>query len=313
MSTPVIEVKGLRKMYGPNAAVDGLDLTVNKGEIFGLLGPNGAGKTTTILLMLGLTEASEGKISVLGHNPFREPLAVKQRVGYLPDAVGFYDNMTARENLAFMARLQNMPSSEAKGRIDEALKRVRLDHVGDKRVATFSRGMRQRLGIADILVKGAELAILDEPTSGLDPQSTQELLELIVKLASEGMTIVLSSHLLSMVQSICSRVALFSKGKIGLIGKVSDLAAEVLGGSYVIETVADGCDITAAAAGIDGVGNISTLNSGVVRIDATRDVRGEVAKAIVDAGGTLKQISMDRSDLDEVYARYFEEVDRHAA
>lgn len=313
MSTPVIEVKGLRKMYGPNAAVDGLDLTVNKGEIFGLLGPNGAGKTTTILLMLGLTEASEGEISVLGHNPFREPLAVKQRVGYLPDAVGFYDNMTARENLAFMARLQNMPSSEAMGRIDEALKRVRLDHVGDKRVATFSRGMRQRLGIADILVKGAELAILDEPTSGLDPQSTQELLDLIVKLASEGMTIVLSSHLLSMVQSICSRVALFSKGKIGLIGKVSDLAADVLGGSYVIETVADGCDITAVAAGIDGVGNISTLNSGVVRIDATRDVRGEVAKAIVDAGGTLKQISMDRSDLDEVYARYFEEVDRHAA
>ncbi|MCO6188056.1 ABC transporter ATP-binding protein [Rhizobium sp. L1K21] len=313
MSTPVIEVKGLRKTYGPNAAVDGLDLTVNKGEIFGLLGPNGAGKTTTILLMLGLTEASEGEIRVLGHDPFREPLAVKQRVGYLPDAVGFYDNMTARENLAFMARLQDMPSSTAQMRIDEALLRVRLAHVADKRVATFSRGMRQRLGIADILVKGAELAILDEPTSGLDPQSTQELLDLIVKLASEGMTVVLSSHLLSMVQSICSRVALFNKGKIGLIGKVSDLAGEVLGGSYVIETVADGCDIAAVTRGIDGIGNVSMSNSGVVRIDATRDVRGEVAKAIVEAGGMLKQMSMDRSDLDEVYARYFERMDSYAA
>lgn len=311
MSTPVIEAKGLTKKYGANTAVDGLDLTIEQGEIFGLLGPNGAGKTTTILLLLGLTEPDGGSVRVLGHDPFREPLEVKRRVGYLPDAVGFYDSMTARENLAFMARLQGLSSKVAAKRIDDALARVRLSDVADRRVATFSRGMRQRLGIADILVKGCELAILDEPTSGLDPQSTQELLELIVRLAHEGMTIVLSSHLLSMVQSICTRVALFSQGKVGLVGKVSELAARVLGGSHVIEVEAEGCDVETIARGIDGVGNVSRIGSGAVRIDAVRDIRAEVADAIVHAGGKLARLSMDRSNLDEVYVRYFEEVNGH--
>jgi ABC-2 type transport system ATP-binding protein len=311
MSTPVIEAKGLTKKYGANTAVDGLDLTIEQGEIFGLLGPNGSGKTTTILLLLGLTEATRGEVKVLGHDPHREPLEVKRRVGYLPDAVGFYDSMTARENLSFMARLQGMPAGEAAESIDAALARVRLSHVADKRVSTFSRGMRQRLGIADILVKGCEMAILDEPTSGLDPQSTQELLELIVKLAREGMTIVLSSHLLGMVQSICTRVALFSQGKVGLVGKVSELAAQVLGGSYVIEVEAENCDAESIARKIDGVGNVSHVSAGVIRIDAIRDIRGEVASAIVNAGGKLNSLSMDRSDLDEVYVRYFEEVNSH--
>lgn len=308
MSAPVIEVKGLTKKYGSNLAVDGLDLTIEQGEIFGLLGPNGAGKTTTILLLLGLTERSGGEVRVLGHDPFRDPLEVKRRVGYLPDAVGFYDSMTARENLAFMARLQGLPSAEASSRIAAALARVRLSHVAERRVSTFSRGMRQRLGIADILVKGCELAILDEPTAGLDPQSTQELLELIVKLAGEGMTIVLSSHLLSMVQSICSRVALFSQGQAGLVGKVSELAAKVLGGAYVIEIEAEGCDVEAVARDIDGVGNVSVSSPGTIRIDALRDVRSELASAIVNAGGRLNRLSMDHSNLDEVYVRYFEKV-----
>lgn len=308
MSIPVIEAKGLTKKYGANLAVDGLDLTIEQGEIFGLLGPNGAGKTTTILLLLGLTERSGGEVRVLGHDPFRDPLAVKRRVGYLPDAVGFYDSMTARENLAFMARLQGLSSAEASTRIAAALSRVRLSHVAERKVSTFSRGMRQRLGIADILVKGCELAILDEPTSGLDPQSTQELLDLIVKLSGEGMTIVLSSHLLSMVQSICSRVALFSEGKAGLVGKVSELAAKVLGGAYVIEVEADGCDVAAVAQGIDGVGNVSVSSPGTIRIDALRDVRSELASAIVNAGGRLNRLSMDHSNLDEVYVRYFEKV-----
>jgi ABC-2 type transport system ATP-binding protein len=308
MSAPVIEAKGLTKKYGQTIAVDGLDLTIEQGEIFGLLGPNGAGKTTTILLLLGLTERSGGTVKVLGYDPYREPLEVKRRVGYLPDAVGFYDTMTARENLAFMARLQGIPFAEAAKRIDASLARVRLSHVSERRVATFSRGMRQRLGIADLLVKGCELAILDEPTSGLDPQSTQELLELIVKLAGEGMTIVLSSHLLTMVQSICSRVALFSKGKVGLVGRVSELASQVLGGVYVIEVEADGCDVQAATQGIEGVGNVSYLSSGIVRIDALRDVRADVASAIIKTGGQLRRLSMDQSNLDEVYVRYFEKV-----
>ncbi|MFC7396627.1 ABC transporter ATP-binding protein [Chelatococcus sp. GCM10030263] len=308
MTAPVIEAKGLSKHYGRAVAVEALDLSIERGEVFGLLGPNGAGKTTTILLLLGLTEPTAGTVRVLGFDPLREPLAVKRRVGYLPDAVGFYDTMTARENLAYTARLGGISGAEAKRRIAEALARVRLDAVADRRVATFSRGMRQRLGIADLLVKACEVAILDEPTSGLDPQSTQELLDLIVRLAGEGMTVILSSHLLGMVQTICTRVALFHRGRVGLVGRVSDLASEVLGGSYVIEVEASACDIARAVEGVEGVSRVAATGSGVARIDADHDIRGEIARRIVAGGGELLRLSMDRSSLDEVYVRYFEQM-----
>ncbi|NLS19086.1 ABC transporter ATP-binding protein [Rhizobium sp. P40RR-XXII] len=310
MSAPVIEAAGLTKRYGRLVAVEGLDLVVNKGEIFGLLGPNGSGKTTTILLLLGLTEPDGGSVRVLGHDPLREPLEVKRRVGYLPDAVGFYDSMSAWENLRYTMRLAGI--ADAKERIASALARVRLTEVADRRVSTFSRGMRQRLGIADLLAKGSELAILDEPTSGLDPQSTQELLDLIVQLAGEGMTIVLSSHLLSMVQAICSRVALFHRGRIGLVGRVTDLASQVLGGSYIIEVEADGCDAAKILAEIPQITRVTAIASDVTRVDAKIDIRAEIASRIVAADGRLKRLSMDRSSLDEVYVRYFEQVD-HAA
>ncbi|NTJ64468.1 ABC transporter ATP-binding protein [Agrobacterium rhizogenes] len=310
MSAPVIEAAGLTKHYGRLVAVEELDLIVDKGEIFGLLGPNGSGKTTTILLLLGLTEPDGGSVRVLGHDPLREPLEVKRRVGYLPDAVGFYDSMSAWENLRYTMRLAGI--SNAEERIASALARVRLTDVADRRVSTFSRGMRQRLGIADLLAKGSELAILDEPTSGLDPQSTQELLDLIVQLAGEGMTIVLSSHLLSMVQAICSRVALFHRGRVGLIGRVTDLASQVLGGSYLIEVEAAGCDTAKILADIPQISRVTAIASDVTRVDAEIDIRAEIASRIVAAGGHLKRLSMDRSSLDEVYVRYFEQVD-HAA
>jgi ABC-2 type transport system ATP-binding protein len=312
MSAPVIEARGLTKHYGRAIAVEDLDLTIEAGEIFGLLGPNGSGKTTTILMILGLTDPTAGSVKVLGRDPLREPLAVKKRVGYLPDAVGFYDQLTARENLAYVARLQGLRSAEAAERIANALRQVRLDQVADRRVSTFSRGMRQRLGLADVLLKHAEIAILDEPTSGLDPQSTQELLELIREMARGGMTIVLSSHLLTMVQSICDRVALFNEGRIGLVGRVGDLAAQVLGGSYVIEVDATGIDVVAALNGLDGVTAVSPMQAGIVRADCTRDARADIARRIVEAGGALTNISMDRSSLDEVYVRYFQKV-AHAA
>ena len=273
MSATVIEARGLGKSYGRTRAVDDLDLTIEAGEVFGLLGPNGSGKTTTILMLIGLTEPTSGTVRVLGRDPLREPLAVKKRVGYLPDSVGFYDHLSARENLAYAARLLGLRSDEAAGRIDRALEQVRLIDVADRRVSTYSHGMRQRLGLADVLMKNAELAILDEPTSGLDPQSTQELLELIREMAKSGITIVLSSHLLGMVQTICDRVALFNKGRIGLVGRVADLASEVLGGSYVVEIEATGVDVAAALAGLDGVTSVTPIAGGALRADCTRDAR----------------------------------------
>ncbi|SON58403.1 putative ABC transporter ATP-binding protein YxlF [Hartmannibacter diazotrophicus] len=312
MSTPVIEAHGLTKSYGGVKAVDGLDLTVNAGEIFGLLGPNGAGKTTTILMLLGLTEPTAGTVRILGHDPLTEPLAVKRAVGYLPDAVGFYDTMTARENLRYTAKLAGIAPETREERIEGALKRVRLLDVADSRVKTFSRGMRQRLGLCDLLVKGCEVAILDEPTSGLDPQSTQELLDLIKSFASDGMTVLLSSHLLGMVQSICHRVALFNKGRVGLSGTVSDIAAKVLGGVYSIEVEAHGLDLRETLTGMDGIARVEPNGDTLVTIDAARDLRADIARKVVEAGGALERLTMSRSDLDDVYVRYFEEVD-HAA
>lgn len=309
----VIAARGLVKRYGRFPAVDGIDLTVEKGEVFGLLGPNGSGKTTTILLLLGLTEPTAGSIRILGLDPLRQPLSVKRRVGYLPDQIGFYDYLTARENLVYSARLAGLASKEASKRIVGAMERVRLADVANRRVATFSRGMRQRLGLAEMLVKQAEIAILDEPTSGLDPQSTQELLELIRELAAEGVTFVLSSHLLGMMQTICGRVALFRKGRIGLIGRVEDLTSDVLGGSHMVELEVENTDLVKVLAGTPHVSGLTPTGIGRWRVDADADVRADIARRIVRAGGALCSMTVRHATLDEVYVRFFEGENHDAA
>jgi len=307
MSGVVLEARGLAKRYGNAVAVAGIDLAVYEGEVIGLLGPNGAGKTTTILMLLGLTEATEGSVRILGKDPLRQPLAVKQEVGYLPDAVGFYDNMTGRENLAYTARLAGMSRELAKERIAAALEKVRLTDAADRPVATYSRGMRQRLGIAELLMRDCRLAILDEPTSGLDPQSTQELLELILELSQGGMTILLSSHMLDVVQSICTRVALFNKGRIGFFGTVEELAERIGRGSFVIDVEADGIDVAQALQGENGITSVVDSGPGIWQVEAVSDVRPTIARQIVQAGGSLKNMNLRRARLDEAYNRYFRE------
>jgi ABC-2 type transport system ATP-binding protein len=278
MSNPVVHAEALTKRYGGVTAVDRLDLSIEKGDVFGLLGPNGAGKTTTILMMLGLTEPTSGSITTAGFDPLRQPLEVKRRVGYLPDAVGFYDHMTGRDNLRFTARLGRLPQDQIEQSITQALDRVHLADAADRPVKTYSRGMRQRLGIAEILMRKVELAILDEPTSGLDPQTTREFLDLIRSLKGEGMTIVLSSHLLDLVQSICDRVALFSNGRVGLTGRVDDLMRDVLGGSYVLDLEASGQNLGDRIQNMPGVRRVTPLSAERFKIDATADIRGSIAK-----------------------------------
>ena len=307
MSEPIIRAEALTKRYGSTLAVDGLDLTVEAGEVFGLLGPNGAGKTTTILMLLGLTEPTSGRAIVAGFDPLRQPLEVKRRVGYMPDSVGFYDHLSGVANMRYSAALCGMKPADADARIDAALKRVRLEAAGGKPVRAYSRGMRQRLAIAEILMKGAAVAILDEPTGGLDPQATREFLELIHSLKQEGMTILLSSHLLDLVQSICDRVALFHLGRIGLTGRVDDLLSDVLGGSQVIRVEARGPGLAAAIRGVPGVTRV-TEAAGGFRVEASGDARAAVARAIVEAGGELMSIEAGHASLEEVYARYFEGV-----
>ncbi len=316
MSDTVIEAKGLSKRYGTAQAVDGATFNVAAGEIFGLLGPNGAGKTTTILMLLGLCEISSGQARVFGHDPMREPLEVKRLVGYLPDSVGFYDHLSAADNLHYTARLMGLASETREKRIAAALARVGLSHVANKKVATFSRGMRQRLGLAEIVMKDARVAILDEPTNGLDPQASIELLELIRSLKEQGVSILLSSHLLDRVQSVCDRLALFNAGKIVLMGTVAELGRKVLGGGYAVEVEADGGDgIAKHLSALPGVRSVEEPGAGRFRMTCDRDLRAEAAAAVVAAGGRLKQLSLDQPSLETIYTRYFQNAQevRHAA
>jgi ABC-2 type transport system ATP-binding protein len=314
MSATVIEAQNLTKRYGRATAVDGVSFTIAPGEIFGLLGPNGAGKTTTILMLLGLTEISAGQARVLDHNPVREPLAVKRRVGYLPDSVGFYDHLSAADNLRYTARLIGIPSTERENRIAAALARVQLTEVANHRVATFSRGMRQRLGLAEIVMKDAAIAILDEPTSGLDPHATAELLTLIRTLKHDGVAVLLSSHLLERVQSVCDRVALFQNGKIALIGTIEELGRQVLGGGFAVEVEAEGAGLAERLRQVPGVRTVEETGPGRLRLLAERDVLPEAAAAVVAAGGRLTRLSIEEPSLEVIYTRYFENQGvRHAA
>ncbi|NLF12865.1 MAG: ABC transporter ATP-binding protein [Anaerolineaceae bacterium] len=315
MGDYVIETHDLSKWYGDHAAVDGLNLCIRPGEIFGLLGPNGAGKTTTILMLLGLTEPTSGSVTVLGMNPARQPLSVKARVGYMPDEVGFYDELSARANLSYIAQLNGLSRAGARQRIDDALERVGLTGVADRPVSTFSRGMRRRLGVADVLLKEPQLVIMDEPTQGLDPEGAHAFLQTIRGLRQEGITVLLSSHLLHQVQAVCDRVGLFRKGRMELEGSVVDLAQEVLGGGYHIRLQADGpaSDLTAALQALPGVVGVEQENRNHYAVAASGDLRAEAAEAVMAAGGRLLKLDIEEPSLDDIYTRYFEEVSHGVA
>ncbi|MGB9173988.1 MAG: ABC transporter ATP-binding protein, partial [Bradyrhizobium sp.] len=218
---------------------------------------------------------------------------------------------------AYTAKLMGLSLNERRQRIEAALKRVHLDEVAHKRVSTFSRGMRQRLGLAEIIVKKAEIAILDEPTSGLDPQATLEFLDLIRELKAEGITVLLSSHLLDQVQRICDRVALFQSGRIVLMGSVAELSVQVLGAGFVVEVEAEGSGIARRLSTIPGVSNVETLAEDRFRMTAERDVRPDAARAVVAVNGSLRRLSVDEPSLEAIYARYFQGKQsgetRHAA
>ncbi|MFP5342976.1 MAG: ATP-binding cassette domain-containing protein [Candidatus Limnocylindria bacterium] len=258
----VIRTKGLTKVYGDLVAVDHLDFEVRAGEIFGLLGQNGAGKTTTILMLLGLTQPTSGASRVMGLDPARGPLEVKRRVGYMPDQVGFYGDMTGRENLRYTARLNRIPADVAEPTIDEVLVKVGLADRSDSLVETYSRGMLQRLGIADALVKDPDLLILDEPTTAIDPLGVVEVLDLLRRLAHEdGLAILLSSHLLNQVQSVCDRIGIFASGRLIGQGTIEQLAERFGDGPARLEVGVEAEDARrdqarALLAGLPGVASV---------------------------------------------------------
>jgi len=306
---PAIRTRGLTKRYGTFTAVDQLDLTVRPGEVFGLLGPNGAGKTTTILMLLGLSEPSAGTARVLELDPARDPIAVKRKVGYLPDNVGFYTGLTGRQNLRYTARLNGVARKAAEEHIDGLLARVGLANAADAKVETYSRGMKQRLGLADVLVKEPSIVILDEPTTAIDPAGVVEVLELVRQLARDGAAVLLASHLLHQVQQVCDQVGIFVAGKLVASGAMDKLSSQLGTGPIEIEVAApppqDG--VRAAAVKVTGVTSVEKdpRDARLWVVRAQRDVRADLSRALVEAGHPPYHLRRRGDELDEIYRRYF--------
>lgn len=307
----VVETKNLTKRYREKLAVNSLNLTVEEGEVFGFLGPNGAGKTTTILMLLGLTEPTSGLVSVCGFNPTHESLEVKRRVGYLPESPGFYDDISAQENLLYMARLNRIPEDEARRRTTQVLDQVGLPDDARRLVREFSRGMKQRLGIAEVLVKNPKAIILDEPTLGIDPDGAIRILELIKSLNREhGLTVMLSSHQLQQVQEICSRVGIIVKGKLIVQGEMDTLGKSILKGrqwNFLVEVSGNTDGLERDFQSVPGVDEIEKRGNGWF-LRCTQDVRGEVVSLVTRKGVRLLQLRSEDPTLEEIYLKYFREA-----
>ena len=227
----VVELKNLHVMYRARSsrqpaklAVKDLTLRVGAGEVFGFLGPNGAGKTTTMNVLLGFVNATGGEARLFDVN-VRDPIA-RQRIGYLPELTYYYKFLTPEELLRFYARIFGIPSAEAERRIGPLLKLVELEHAAKRPIKTFSKGMQQRVGLAQALINNPDLLILDEPTSGLDPLGRMKVREIIQRLKSEGKTVFFSSHELGEVETVCDRVAIIADGELKVEGRVDELTAK---------------------------------------------------------------------------------------
>jgi ABC-2 type transport system ATP-binding protein len=312
MEDPIIELEGLTKCYGSVKAVDNLYLKIGRGEIFGLLGPNGAGKTTTILMMLGLAEPSAGSARICGVNATMHPIAVKQKVGYMPDSVGFYDSMTAFENLMYIGRLNGIAEEKIEARTREIMELVGLGEEMHKRTSAYSRGMKQRLGLADVLIREPEVIILDEPTLGIDPSGIKEFLSLIRQLSrQQGLTVLLSSHHLHQVQQVCDRVGIFVNGKLLVEGNIETLSRNLFGEeSYVVvvtvrETFPASWEPAGELRKRDAVRNVE-IKENTIELSCREDITPDIVRFLVEKGMNITGVHKKEYGLDEIYHRYFE-------
>jgi len=306
----IIIAKDLSKKYNEHLVVDNLNLAIKKGEIFGLLGPNGAGKSTVILITLGLTEPSSGSINVAGFNSTRQPLEVKRITGYLPEKVGFYDDMTAKSNLTYTAELNNIPYRETPKKIDEVLEIVELTKNKNQLVKTFSKGMKQRLGIADVLIKDPQLVIFDEPTEGLDLKVANQILQTILDLNKQkNITFLLSSHQLNLMQRVCPRVGILSRGKLIGEGNVENLGRNLFGGGkYRIELELEKVtgEIIEKLKKLDKVVNVNKVDN-QLQVVCDKDIRQDISRLIANEGILMTRMNMKQDALEEIYLKYFKE------
>jgi ABC-2 type transport system ATP-binding protein len=291
---PPVEVRGLVKRYGDITAVAGVDLLVNSGDVYGYLGPNGAGKTTSLRMMLGLITPTAGSVRLFGRDPTVTVNALQGVAGFV-EAPTFYPYLNGRRNLELLAAYDG---NDAKQRIDRSLELVELTHRAGDRVGGYSHGMRQRLGIAAALLRDPELLLLDEPTTGLDPGGMRDMRELVRRLASEGITIMLSSHLLTEVEEVCNRVAIVRSGKIVYEGEIAELK-DAGSMTYSLSTTNDERAVAVCRAQ-PGIGD-PRIQDGTVVFAADQAAVAELSQALVEAGALIKSLAPQTASLEDLF------------
>jgi ABC-2 type transport system ATP-binding protein len=295
----MIRTENLTKVYNGKPAVNGLNLEIGEGEIFGFLGPNGAGKSTTILMLTGMIEPTAGRCFVDGIEVANDPLAVKRIIGCLPEDVGFYGNLTGEQNLDYFARFYDMNAADRKERIDELLRLVHLDGVTQK-AGEYSRGMKQRLGLAQALINDPKVLFLDEPTANLDPEGVREYRDLVTRLAGEGKTVFVSSHILSEVRAVCRTVGLLAAGRLVAQGTIDEVARTLAspGGEtfrIVVETAEDLPDLSDP----DIIEFERDGNRAIIQ--AKSDIRERLAAAIAEEGLHIREIRLEEPDIEDAF------------
>ncbi len=292
----MIEVENLTKYYGKLKALDNINLRIEENEVFGFLGPNGAGKTTTINLILGLIQPTSGKIKVAGYDVLRDPIKVKTICGYLPENAGFYPNLTARQNLEYFSEFYGIGKEEAKKIIEELLELVGLGDAIDRKVGGFSRGMKQRLGLAQALLNDPEIVFLDEPTTGLDPAGATDFRRIIKHLKKDGKTIFFSSHILSEVREVCETIGIINKGRIVAKGRIEDFKSTL---KIQVQTEPEVDENL-----LKKFGEVSyNEESGCFVIEVEKDCRSEIAKKLFEMGYVVKELHLLEPSLEEIYFR----------
>lgn len=298
-ATLAIETKGLTKAFGSQKAVDSISLSVPTGSVFGFLGPNGSGKTTTIRMLLGLAEATSGEITLLGHPIPKQLEQALPKVGALVEGPAFYPYMSGRNNLFRMDAADRNSNPKDRGeRVDAALHRVGLSNAAKKKVHAYSLGMKQRLGLANALLKPRQILILDEPTNGLDPQGTREVRNLIRSLAAEGITIFVSSHLLFEIEQLCSHLAVMTAGKIVAQGSLAELSSH--GQTRLILRVSDK-DRTVASLALEGVTDFSQEGNRIVANVPSDFDSASLNKSLVSSGVQVSEIRLENPSLEEYF------------
>ena len=305
-----IETYELTKIYKSEGkkvlALDHVNLKVERNSVFGLLGPNGAGKTTLIMTLIGLTLPTSGSAKVLGFDVVKESLEIRRKVGVLPEGADFYDHLTARQNLNYIAALNNIPKAEREKCIEEKLKIVGLQNVKDRKVGGFSRGMKQRLGIAQALLKDPELLIFDEPTAGLDPEAARAFKDMVLKLRKDK-TVMLSTHLLFEVGPLCDHVAIINRGKIVVQGSVKELVEKFMAEEgYKIRVWGRGVagKFVEALANLKDVKDIK-LEGEYIIISAASDVRVEVSRLASECGVEVATLELLTPTLEDLFIKYY--------